>query len=201
MSDRRPAPPSVAQGLWRLALLQADGVACFAATPEGLLASFAPWLAIGITLALLQSVEGHAAVGLSLLLQIICLVLAAPVLSHVLLRLWRQDAGWLRFSTVYVWSQWLPNALALLLLASAHLALSLGIPPHIALTAPTIAWFAYALRLNWLVTRTALGTGWVRTLLLLLWIGIGVGVILVGPTWLTDPSALSIPQSPAPGQV
>lgn len=196
---RRPAPAGgagVAAGLWRLALLRPDGVACFAATREALLASFTPWIAVGIVLAILQLSVGRPLAGLSMLLQLVCVVLATPVLSQLLLQLWRQEAGWLRFATVYVWSQWLPNLLAFLLGLVADVALSAGVDPHLAIGLPILAWVAYALRLNWLVARTALGTGWVRTLLLLLWMGVGVSAILLGPSLLSQSQRAS---SGAPG--
>ena len=185
--QRRPTPDGgrgVAAGLWRLALLRPDRVACFSATREALLASFAPWFAVGIVFAMLALSAGRPLAGLSMLLQLICLVLAVPVLSQLLLQLWRQETGWLRFATVFVWSQWLPNLLALLLVLIVDVALSAGVDPHVAVGLPILGLIAYALRLNWLVARTSLGTGRVQTLLLLLWVGIGVGTILKAPLLL-----------------
>ncbi len=201
---RRPVPAGasgVAAGLWRLALLRQDGVACFSATREALLASFAPWFAVGIVFAILALCVGRPLEGLSTLLQLVCLVLAVPVMSHLLLRVWRLEAGWLRFATVCIWSQWLPNLLALLLGLVADVALSIGVRPHLAILLPFLVLIAYALRLYWLVARTALGLDRGRTLLLLLWMGAWVGAISLAPLLLGErPQApLAAPGVSAPG--
>ncbi len=150
------------------------------------MASFAPWLAVGVVFALLELSAGRPFKGLSMLLQVVCVVLAAPVLSQALLQLWRLEADWLRFATVYVWSQWLPNLLALLLGWVASFALAAGADPHVAVAVPMLAWVVYTIRLNWLVVRTVLGTGWVRTLLLLMWMGAGVSAIVLGPSLISQ---------------
>ncbi len=187
MSGRPAAGEAgVAAGLWRLALLRADGVACFSATREALLASFTPWLAIGIVFALYAARQGWPLAGLSTLAQIGCLVLAVPVLSHPLLRAWGVEARWLRFATVGLWSLLLPNLLALVLGSVADVALAAGADAHAAVLLPVLFLIGYALRLYWLVARTTLGLGWGRTLLLLLWMGVSLSIISQGPALLRE---------------
>lgn len=191
----------VAAGLWRLALLRPDGVACFAVNRRALLAGLASWLAVSIVFSLFE-LSGGLLAELSTLLQCVCLVLVPPVLSHPLLRHWGLEAGWLRFATVYVWSQWLPNLLVLVLMLIVDLALAAGAEPHVTVLLPILTLIAYAIRLNWLVARTALGMDWVRTLVLLVWISVGVGAILFAPALLGSLTAalgLSAPGLPGGG--
>lgn len=183
---------AVLAGLWEIGRLRAAGVARFAATPEGLLASFLPGLILSLFGGLMAVMRDQAWFGLSSLLQTVCAVLAVPVLSQSLLQLWGAEGGWLRYATAYGWSRWLLLVAVVLMLFVAYVAAGLGISPQLALGTATLLAVVYIVAIDWLIARVALGLGWWRTLLLLLFVEIGTVVLVLGPTviaYLVQPPA------------
>lgn len=98
----------------------------------------------------------------------------------------------MRYATAYGWSRWLLLVAVVLMLFVAYVAAGLGISPQLALGTATLLAVVYIVAIDWLIARVALGLGWWRTLLLLLFVEIGTVVLVLGPTviaYLVQPPA------------
>jgi hypothetical protein len=144
-----------ATGVARLARFQADGLASFDATPNGLLNALAPWLGFALVGFVLVLVSGSPLQALGDLLATVVALLTPAVLSQALARLWGREAGWLRYAVAFTWCQWvMPAALLASLLGSLAL-VAIGLPEDIAEFAGAIALLGYSLALHgFLVRRT-----------------------------------------------
>ena len=135
---------SILLGVIRLARGRADGLLLFGRHPQAFLASLAPLVAFPLVGGglMLRAAAGwpHGE-----LLATLCALLAPPVLSLEVARLWGKEALWLRFATAFNWCQWvIPVAAAALLLVLAAL-MQLGMPNMLAGGAAACrAWWATA---------------------------------------------------------
>ncbi len=179
---------AAAAGVARLARFRADGLAAFDASPLGLLNAMAPWLGfalVGFGLALFTDTLRAA---VSDLLASIVALLAPPVLSHWIAKLWGREAAWLRYAVAMTWCQWLmPPTLLAALLAGGALS-ALGLPPAFARGLAAFAALAYALALQVFLAARGLGLpGW-RAVALVIVVNVGTLMLAVAPL-LTEPSA------------
>ena len=78
----------------------------FGATREAFLASLAPLIAFPLVGGVLMLLGGGGLAALSDLLATLCALLAPPVLSFEVARLWGRQDAWLRFATAFNWCQW-----------------------------------------------------------------------------------------------
>ncbi len=107
----------------RLARGRADGMRQFGATREAFLASLAPLIAFPLVGGVLMLLGGGGLTALSDLLATLCALLAPPVLSFEVARLWGRQDAWLRFATAFNWCQWvIPVIGSVLLLVLGMLA-------------------------------------------------------------------------------
>jgi hypothetical protein len=98
-------PANALAGILLLARFRADGFACFAATPAAFLNSLAPLLGIAIVAGLRSFLSGSPRlIALHLLTSAVAL-LAPPVITHFLARLWQREALWLRYAVAFNWCQ------------------------------------------------------------------------------------------------
>ena len=98
---------------------RAEGIDQFAGTSQGFLASLAPLIAFPLVGTFLLLLDGDGAPAITDLLATLAVLLAPPVLSFELARLWGRQARWLRFATAFNWCQWLLPMLASVLAAGA----------------------------------------------------------------------------------
>ena len=178
---KRPPPGSIMLGIFRLARGRADGILQFGATREAFLASLAPLVAFPLVGGVLMLLGGGGVTALSDLLATLCALMAPPVLSFEVARLWGRQASWLRFATAFNWCQWAIPVLgsALLLLLGALIVL--GLPRPIARGMVVLGLVAYGLWLHWFLARHGLGLSRFRALLLVLGVNIATVLIVLGP--------------------
>jgi hypothetical protein len=166
---QRPQLGSIVVGIMRLARGRADGLELFDATREAFLISLAPLVAFPMALMLLG---GGGSNALSYLLATLCALLAPPVLSFELARLWGREAAWLRYATAYNWCRWVPMFASLLLLLFGILVgLVLGL-------------VGYGLWLHWFVARHGLGLSGPRAVVMVLGVNLATGALVLGPRLL-----------------
>src|SRR5262245_55634138 len=99
MSGRPPRSGSIVVGVMRLARGRVDGFQQFGATRDSFLASLAPLLAFPLVGGVLMLAGGGGLSALADVLATVCALVAPPVLSYEVARLWGREAAWLRFAT------------------------------------------------------------------------------------------------------
>jgi hypothetical protein len=181
----RPAPGSILLGIFRLARGRADGMTQFGATREAFLASLAPLIAFPLVGGILMLLGGGGLAALSDLLGTLCALLAPPVLSFEVARLWRRQAAWLRFATAFNWCQWVIPFIGGLLLLVLGVMVNLGLPQSIARLIVLLGLVCYGLWLHWFLARHGLGLSWLRAALLVFGVNLATVVIVLGPRLLT----------------
>jgi hypothetical protein len=188
-------PPAI--GIARLARFRADGLAAFDASPTGLLNALAPWVAFALVGFVLVVVSGSPRVALGDLFATLVALLTPAVLSHALARLWRHEAGWLRYAVAVVWCQWvMPPALLAAVILSGVL-VAAGLPSEDATLFGALALLAYALSLNFFIARHALDLSRWRTLALVAIVNLGTGALVTVPVLLQGLLApTAAPQTP-----
>src|SRR5689334_22426310 len=131
MSGRVPSnsrPGSVVLGVLRLARGRADGLDQFGNTPQAFLASLAPLVAFPLVGGILMLSGGGGLAALAETLATFCALLAPPVLSAALARLWNREGLWLHFATAFNWCQWAIPMAALILVLPIRLLVRMGLP-------------------------------------------------------------------------
>jgi hypothetical protein len=175
---------SILRGIVLVARGRPAGINLFAGTREGFLASLAPLVAFPLVGTLLLLVEGQGVPALTDLLATIAVLLAPPVLSFELARLWGRQALWLRFATAFNWCQWLLPLLASVLLIVLSLLLQLGLPENGAVVALGLCLGGYALWLHWFLARHGLALSRLRAALLVLGVNFGTALLVLAPRLL-----------------
>lgn len=168
-------------GIARLARGRADGMAQFGDTVPAFLASLTPLLAFPLVGGFALLVSGQAADALHVFLVSCVALLAPPVLSHALARLWGQEAAWLRYATAFNWCQWaIPLAALTLLLVLRPV---LGSGPAAGSTF-LLGLGVYTLWLQSFLARHGLGVSWTRALAVVLVTNAGSALLVFGPSRL-----------------
>jgi hypothetical protein len=184
MRTQRGGAPNILLGIVRVALGRADGLSRFSATRQAFLASLAPLIAFPLVGGALAMAQGASRAGAVQLLATLCALLAPPVLSFEVARLWGRGATWLRFATALNWCQWAIPAVAALALAVMPPLLIGTLSDRAALAATLGAVGCYALWLHWFVARHGLGVSRLRGAALVLVVNLGTGVLVLGPAFL-----------------
>ncbi|MBV8522172.1 MAG: hypothetical protein JOY71_08605 [Acetobacteraceae bacterium] len=172
---------SIVLGIARLAIGRADGFAAFGASPQAFLGSLAPLIAFAIVGAALVAVEGGGLQVLTGFLATVCSLLAPPVLSQALARVWRRDEQWLRYATAFNWCQWTIPVAGAILLAVLDILLLAGLSADAAGATLIIGLGAYGLWLHWFLLWRGLEVSVWRAALGVLGINFATAMILVGP--------------------
>jgi hypothetical protein len=178
---QRPSPGSIVVGVMRLARGRVDGFQQFGATREAFLASLAPLVAFPLVGGVLMLLGGGGMTALADLFATICALVAPPVLSFEVARLWGRQAAWLRFATAFNWCQWAIPVLGSLLLLLLGVLVVLGLPRPIARVAVVLGLVVYGLWLHWFLARHGLGLSRLRALLLVLAVNAVTVLIVMGP--------------------
>ena len=168
------------RGIARLALGRPDGLAAFRATPEGLLASLAPLLALPVAACVLLLLGGAAGQALVLVLLAVISQLTPLVLSHAVAARWDRGERWLRYATAYNWCQWAVFAVMLGLLAVLRFA-GLGLAEALGSPALTLGAGGYAMWLHWVLARHGLGLPGLRAAALVLLVAVATAALVLGP--------------------
>ncbi len=183
---RRPraGAPDILLGIVRVAFGRADGLTRFGATRQAFLASLAPLIAFPLVGGALMIAQGAGRAGAAQFLATLCALLAPPVLSFEVARLWGRGTTWLRFATALNWCQWaIPAVAAIALTVLPPLLIGL-LSDRAALAATLGAVGCYALWLHWFVARHGLGVSRLRGAALVLMVNLGTGVLVLGPAFL-----------------
>jgi len=176
--------PNVLRGIVRIARGRADGLDQFAGTQQGFLASLAPLIAFPLVGTVLMLLNGGGAPAITDLLATVAVLLAPPVLSYELARLWGRQAYWLRFATAFNWCQWLLPMLASVLLMGLGLLLRTGLSEQTATGALVLALGGYALWLHWFLARHGLALSPFRAAILVVVVNLGTALLVLAPRLL-----------------
>ena len=179
-----PVRASIPRGVLLLARGRADGLRQFGDTPPAFLASLAPLIAFPLVGAGLMLAQGQGLPALTALLSTLCALLAPPVLSYELARLWRREGQWLRFATAFNWCQWAIPMLAAVLLTLVYPVLAEAAGTETAGIVVIAAVAGYALWLHWFLARHALMLSGLRAALLVLLANLGTVLLVLGPRLL-----------------
>jgi hypothetical protein len=129
---------------------------------------------------------GGGGVGaLTDLLATLCALMAPPVLSFEMARLWQREAVWLRFATAFNWCQWAIPVLGSLLLLTVGVLVTMGLPRQAAGGLALLGLVSYVLWLHWFLARHGLGVSRLRAAVLVLAVNLATVLIVVGPRILT----------------
>jgi hypothetical protein len=183
MSGRAPGKRprlNVLLGIARLARGRADGLAQFGDTRQAFLASLLPLIAFPLLGEVLVAMRGEAP-SLTDLLATLCALLAPPVLSFSLARLWGREALWPRFATAFNWCQWAIPVIAFLLLLAVSLLIALGVPNEAAGHLWILALAGYGVWLHWFLARRALDLSVIRAVALVVLVNAATVAMVIGP--------------------
>lgn len=176
--------PNILRGIVRVARGRADGIDQFAGTGQGFLASLAPLLAFPLVGTFLLLLNGGGLPAIADLFATIAVLLAPPVLSFELARLWGRQARWLRFATAFNWCQWLLPALASVLLMVLSILLLAGLSERAATVMLVLGLAGYGLWLHWFLARHGLALSPFRAALLVLGVNLGTALLVLVPRLL-----------------
>jgi hypothetical protein len=183
---QRPRSGSIVLGIARLARGRVDGLRQFGATRDAFLVSLAPLIAFPLVGSVLMLLGGGGLAAVSGLLATLCALLAPPVLSFEVARLWGREAAWLRFATAFNWCQWVIPVIGSVLLVVVGILIGLGLPRAVAHIGVVFGIVAYGLWLHWFVVRHGLGLSGLRAALMVLAVNLGTVIIVLGPHMLGD---------------
>ena len=177
-------------GVARLVRFRADGWPLIAGTRQAFMNSLPPLLAFPVLSSLWTALRGGAvALGLVDLLATLVALLAPAVLSEMLARRWRCDAGWLRYAVAFNWCQFavaVGGAAAMFVAAGF---LPSGAPRDAAAGMALLATALYALALQWFLVRGGLQLGRLRAAAFTLFVNAGTGILALGPTLIAGSAA------------
>jgi hypothetical protein len=180
----RPRRASVLVGMFRVARGRPDGLQFFGNTRQAFLTSLAPMggLLLAGLIEGLASGDGFSA--LAELLPLLCALLAPPVLSYELARLWQREAEWLRFATAVNWCQLMLPFVGMAILLVLGVAKAAGLSAQAADALFAICLGGYALWLHWFVARNGLAISGRRAALLVAGVNLGTALMVFGPRLL-----------------
>jgi hypothetical protein len=178
---QRPRLGSIVVGIMRLARGRIDGLERFGATREAFLASLAPLVAFPLVGGVLMLLGGGGLTALSDLLATICALVAPPVLSYEVARLWGREAAWLRYATAFNWCQWVIPVIGSVLLIMGGILVGLGVPRASASAGVVFALVGYGLWLHWFLARNGLGLSGLRAVVMVLGVNLATVALVLGP--------------------
>lgn len=179
-----PSRPNVLRGIVRVASGRADGIDQFSGTSQGFLASLAPLVAFPLVGTFLLLLNGDGTPAITDLLGTLAVLLAPPVLSFELARLWRRQDRWLRFATAFNWCQWILPLLASVLLVALSMLLRAGLSEHAATVLLVLVLGCYGLWLHWFLARHGLALSPFRAAMLVIAVNLGTALLVLAPRLL-----------------
>jgi hypothetical protein len=186
MSDSpRSRSMAVFVGVLRIARGRPDGLLAFGATRQAFLTSLAPLIAFPLVASLLRLMSGEPLGALADLASMACALLAPPVLSFELARLWGRESNWSRYATAFNWSQWALPIIGSILLVALGMAMAAGMTQRTASELFFLGLGGYGLWLHWFLVRHGLGLRAGRSMLFVLGVNLGTVFIVMAPRLLT----------------
>jgi hypothetical protein len=176
--------PNILRGIVRVACGRPDGIDQFAGTSQGFLASLAPLIAFPLVGTFLLLLNGGGLPVIADLLATIAVLLAPPVLSFELARLWGRQDRWLRFATAFNWCQWLLPLLASVLLTCLAALLHGGMSENTATGILVVGLGGYGLWLHWFLARHGLALSRLRAALFVVAVNLGTVLLVLVPRLL-----------------
>jgi hypothetical protein len=176
--------PGILRGMMLVARGRPEGIGQFTDTTQGFLASLAPLVAFPLVGTVFLLLDGDATPAITNLLATLAVLLAPPVLSFELARLWGRQDRWLRFATAFNWCQLLLPMLAGALLIVLGMLLQAGLPENAAPVVLVLCLGGYALWLHWFLARHALALPGFRAALLVLGVNLGTALLVLAPRLL-----------------
>lgn len=177
--------PNILLGVVQLARGRASGFEQFGNTTQSFLSSLAPLIAFPLVGGALLLLGGGGLAALSDLFATFCALLAPPVISWELARLWGREGTWLRFATAFNWCQWAIPAVATILLVVLGALMTVGLPNRIAGVLALTGLLGYGLWLHWFLVRRGLSLPALRAAVFVLAVNLATGAIVVGPRLLS----------------
>ncbi len=174
----------ILQGILRLAMLRADGMGQFGDSPQAFLTSLAPLVALPAVGGLLGVLSGSGPDELAGLLGALVGLLAPPVLSEMMARLFGRQPEWLRYATAFNWSRWamlLALGVGLMLMATL---VTVGFAEQEAVAVGLAALLVYGVVLDVFVARVGLRLVWWRAALLVITVNGGSALLVIVPRLL-----------------
>lgn len=178
---KRPSSGSILLGVVRLARGRSDGILQFGTTRDAFLASLAPLVAFPLVGGVLMLLGGGGMSALSDLLATLCALLASPVLSFEVARLWGREPAWLRFATAFNWCQWVIPVVGSLLLLVLGVMAAFGLPRGLARAGVVLGLVGYGLWLHWFLACQGLGLSRGRAALMVVGVNTLTVLIVLGP--------------------
>jgi hypothetical protein len=182
----RPRRGNIVLGIARLARGRADGLRQFGATRDAFLVSLAPLIAFPLVGGALMVLGGGGLGAITGLLATLCALLAPPVLSFEVARLWGKDAAWLRFATAFNWCQWVIPVIGSVLLVVLGMLIGFGLPREYARAGAVFGIIAYGLWLHWFVAFHGLGLSRPRAAVMVVGVNVATVIIVLGPRMIGD---------------
>jgi hypothetical protein len=172
---------SVVIGVARLARGRADGLGCFGNTTAQFTASLAPFIALPLVGTVLLLIQGEGLPALVDLFATWAALLAPPVVSWELTRLWRCEARWLRYATAFNWCLWAMPLAAVAASLLLGVLVQIGVPLRVGATVLPALLLGYGLWLHWFIARVGLGVSRARAVVLVLLTNLATSVLALGP--------------------
>ena len=173
------------RGIGLIARGRAEGLNCFGHSPRAFIGSLLPGFGFMVAAVIEGLAEGRGMAAFASILSPLCALLAPPVLSYELARLWGREAFWYRYVVAFNWSRWLLLVLLLVMFFGVTLARRIGVmgPGGFRLFVSGLA--IYALWLSWFVARHGLALSGGRAALLVAGVNIGTLLLVLGPGLLS----------------
>ena len=158
----RQLPGQQLMGMLLIARGRREGLGYFRNDSEAVTAAMAPWVALWLVAVLLAAIAHRGRAMLPLMALTACSMLAPPVLTEALSRLWRRRELWPRFAAATFWCEWLMVPVYALALLVAAIVTEAGTPPAVASGVFAMLAVGYWAWLHWFVARHGLRLGRVR---------------------------------------
>lgn len=136
-----------------------EGLACFGNDNQAVIEAIAPWVAMWLGILLLGLVLHRGTAMLPLMGLTACSLLAPPVLTEALSRLWQRRELWPRFAAASLWCEWLMLPVYALSLLVAAILTEAGAPTAVASGIFVLLVLGYWVWLHWFIARHGLRLG------------------------------------------
>lgn len=171
-------------GILELVIGRASGFARFTASPRHFMRATLTLMSVPAILSLLVMANYGPILALSIMLLMVCALLAPVLVAHRLALAWDREPGWLRFATAFMWTRLGLIAVIALLLAAVTPMVAFGMPSKLAVSLIQSALTAYVLWFDWFLVRHGLQVTSGRAVLCVLAMNFVTSMLIFGPVLL-----------------